>query len=114
VSAAVLVDRRGGRKEFHGAFLESLSSVADAERKGLALAGQDTADRLSILTDPQAALRTVANLSNGTPPRSGIEIELKAALSKRRDQETAVACIHSHVGFPGNEEETQEPPLSRT
>jgi len=37
------------------------------------------------------------------PPRSGIERELKATLNKRRDQDTAIAWISSHIGIPGNE-----------
>jgi len=36
-------------------------------------------------------------------PRSGIEKQLKEALFKRRDQDTAIAWTPSHIGIPGDE-----------
>jgi len=56
---------------------------------------------LFLLTDSQAAL--VTHSDQPKPPRSGIEVLLKKALHKRRDQDTAIAWIRSHIGIQGNE-----------
>lgn len=96
-------DRRDRPSSSYGAFLGTLAAVADAERKGLALClERETADMLYLLTDSQAALHTALNLSQGVPPRSGLEVALKKALWNRRDQDTAITWIRSHIGIPGN------------
>ena len=56
-----------------------------------------------ILSDSQAALQTSLNLSRGIPPRSGIEVQLKAALRLRGHLDTGIAWIGVHIGIPGNE-----------
>jgi len=95
-------DQLGRPDNRGGAFLGDLATVADAERKGIALALGDTADRLYILTDSQGALRTTLALSKEAYPRSRTERELKGALHKRRDQSTAITWIRGHIGIEGN------------
>jgi len=86
-----------------GGFLGGMATVVAAKRKAMALgAEQGTAEMLFSPTDYLAALYTAMNLSNGTLPRSGVEIDLKNALRRRRDQETHIAGIRSHIGIPSN------------
>lgn len=87
----------------HGAYLGDLTSVADGERKGLALAiGQAPSDqRICILSDSTAAIHTALQLSRGAPPKSGIETELKETILARK-HDTAVAWIRGHLGLEGN------------
>ena len=74
--------------------------MAGAERKAVALSlEQEKADMLYILTDSQAALHTALNLSQGAPPRSGVEKDLKKALWNRKDQDTAITWIRSHTVY---------------
>jgi len=66
---------RGFRDKAYGTFLGPLSSVADAERRALALGMEkESAGMLLLLTDSQTALRTAITLSRGQPPRSGVEV----------------------------------------
>jgi len=86
-----------------GGFLGDLASVADGERKGIALAIQNAPPdrKVCILSDSSTAIQTALQLSSGAPPRSGIEIELREAILGR-GQTTAVAWIRGHLGLVGN------------
>jgi len=87
-----------------GGFLGNLATVADGERKGIALAIGNTppsTHKVCILSDSQTAIHNALRLSRGAPPRSGIEIELRDALLART-QTTAVAWIRGHLGIEGN------------
>lgn len=86
-------------------FLGTLASVADAERAGLALSLEHNRDndQLLLLTDSMAAYNSALNLAAGNPPRSGLEIRLKQALTARRNMDTAISWVRSHIGIPGNE-----------
>jgi len=77
-ASAVYSEDWTGFEETYGAFLGPLSTVADAERRALALgASNETTDMLFLLTDSLTALQTAINLRSAQPPRSGIEIQLK-------------------------------------
>jgi len=78
-------------------------SIADSERMAIGMGCALEGSMNFILTDSQAALRSVINLSKGQPPRSGIEREIKDFLVKRSGEDTAIAWIRSHIGIPGNE-----------
>lgn len=95
-----------------GAFLGSLASVADGERKGitLGLTHSPTDRKVCILTDSMTAIHTALQLSRGEPLRSRIETELRDSLLNRRHS-TAVAWIG---GSPRHRREHHCRPLSRT
>jgi len=103
VASGAFVQDSKDRGEKFGGFLGNLASVADGERKGIALAIQNAPpDRKScILSDSSTAIHTALRLSSGAPPRSGIEIELREALLGRKHT-TAVAWIRGHLGLHGN------------
>jgi len=104
-SAVYSEDHRSGPAETYGAFLGSLATVADTEGKAVALGiAKEPADMLYIIMDSQTALQTAINISKGATPRSRIELELREALHKRRDQDTAITWICSHIGIRGNVE----------
>ena len=85
-----------------------MATVAEAERKGilLSLEALTQDDNIVLLSDSQAAIDTVMNLSLGQPPRSDIELAIKTQLRARndRDQDTATAWVRAHIQIPGNEE----------
>jgi len=60
------------------------------------------------LTDSQAGLCTALSLSKGSSPRNGLEVTLKVALLKGRDQDTAVSCVRGHVEMPSNKKVDRE------
>jgi len=103
VSSGVYVQdgRPGGDK--HGDSLGNLASVADGERKGIALAITHAPPnrKVCILSDSTTAIHTVLQLSGGAPPRSGIETELRESFLARKHH-TAVAWIRGHIGLEGN------------
>jgi len=88
----------------HGGFLGDLASVADAERHAVSLAlKREDADMLyKVLIDSQTALRNALNISRGAPPCSHLDTTLKRALIQRRDKDTAIPWIRSHIGIKGN------------
>ena len=87
----------------YGAFLGDLASVADGERKGLALAlaHAPRSQKICVLSDSTTAIHTALQLSGGAPPRSGIEAEIRHHLLSRQ-ADTAVAWIRGHIGLEGN------------
>jgi len=98
-------DRRGGEERSGRAYLGTLSTVVDVERLAIALALEAHTENpmLAILTDSQAAKSTTINLSNGQLPRSSIELSIKEALNRHRDNDTTISWARAHIGIPGNE-----------
>jgi len=94
------VKDRGARL---GGFLGNLASVADGERKGIALAIRNAPynHKVCVLSDSYTAIHTALQLSSGVPPRSGIETEIRDAILSRTHT-TAVAWIRGHLGIVGN------------
>jgi len=86
-----------------GSFLGNLASVADGERRGIALAVTlGPPDRkLCALSDSFSAIHTALQLSRGDPPRSDVETDIRARILSRQ-QPTAVAWIRGHLGLEGN------------
>jgi len=86
-----------------GGYLGNLASVADGERKGIALAITNAPPdrKICFLSDSSTAIHTAIQLSSGAPPRSGVEIELREAILGRKHT-TAVAWIRGHLGLDGN------------
>jgi len=61
---------------------------------------------IAIISDSQAAVQTVRNLSRGQAPRSNIKVRIKQALRKEtRDIEILLAI--GHIGIKGNEKVDQ-------
>ena len=89
----------------HTRYLGTLATVADAELEGLALSlkANRGIDMLLLLTDSMAACNTVKNLAKGAPPRSQIEIDIAEELAQRRELDTGISWVRSHIGIPGNE-----------
>ena len=85
----------------YGAYAGTTSSVADGERLAMALALER--EETHMPCDSAAAIQTLLNLSQGTPPRSGIEQCIKVALRNREASYTAVLWVRSHIGISGNE-----------
>jgi len=90
VASGCYIDRSSTR-----AFLGNQASVADGERLGISLALTHALDnelhKICILTDNAIALNAALNLSQRSPPRSGIERDIKNALIRRIGWPTAVA-----------------------
>ena len=42
------------------------------------------------------------NLSQGVPPKSGMEVQLKEAVRRRGHLDTAITWIRGHIGIAGN------------
>jgi len=103
VAAGAFIQAEKGKGERHGGFLGNLASVADGERRGIALAIQQAPPdrKVCILSDSSTAIHTALQLSSGTPPRSGIETKLLENILARK-QATAVAWIRGHIGLEGN------------
>ena len=97
-------DRKGNPPRTYGAFGGSSCSVADGERLAIALASEEEeVDMIWQLSDSQAAIQAVRNLSKGKPPRSHIECRIKKALLDRT-RDIGILWIKGHIGIPGNEE----------
>ncbi|KAF8418328.1 hypothetical protein EV426DRAFT_577662 [Tirmania nivea] len=92
----------GTRESRGGAFLGPWSTVADAERLGMALALEANKGKgmVAIASDSLAAISTMHRLAEGGPPRSGIESRLKEAIT---DPDREISLLRSHIGIPGNE-----------
>jgi len=90
-------------RDKHSSYLGTRATVSDAERETIALASQSDQEMPFILTDSQAALRSTLNMSQGALPSTGIEVRLKKAMTDRKDKDTAISWIRSHIGIPGNE-----------
>ena len=96
-------DRRGNPLKTYRAFGGSISSVADGERLAIALAlEEETSNMIALVSDSQAAIHTVHNLSKGQPPRSHIEIHIKNAL-KSKTRDIGILWVRGHIGIAGNE-----------
>lgn len=91
-----------GEEEKTG-YLGSKATATDAERGAIGLACQLEGNMNFILIDSQASIQSVLNPGEGKPPRSGIEVAIKAALNWRRIVDTTIGWIRSHIGIPGNE-----------
>jgi len=92
-----------GRKEkFSRSYLGPLASVADVERQAITLALVREVGMVVIASDRAAAISSVRKLSRGSPPRSGIEARIKAAILGR-DGEVGILCVRGHCSIPGNE-----------
>ena len=89
-------------------YLGTLATVADAERQGILLSLRTLRHDHSVLllSDCQAAIDTVTNLTKGQPPRSGIESEIKSLIQERNNSnhDTAISWVRAYVQIPGNEE----------
>ena len=57
----------------------------------------------AILSDSAAAILSLWNLSNGSPPRSGIEKRIKLAVAQRPDRDIGALWVRGHIGIIGNE-----------
>ena len=55
---------------------------------------------ICLVSDSQAAIQTVHNLSKGQPPRSQIESRIKDAL--RSPNKDIGLWVRGHIGIPGN------------
>lgn len=77
--AAYSTDREGG--------LRDTATVAEGELQEihLALTTEDS-DMVAILSDSQAAIQSISNMSKGALPRSGIEADIKTALVQSADR----------------------------
>jgi len=76
-------DRKANPSQTYGTFGGPLCSVADGERLAIALAlEKEESNMIAIISDSQAAVHTVWNLSRGQPPRSDIELRIHQALRK--------------------------------
>jgi len=91
----------GGSKT--GDYLGTLASVADGERRGIALAISLTPKdrKVCVLSDSSTAIHTALRLSAGDPPRSDIERGLRESFLAH-SQPTAVAWVRGHIGLEGN------------
>ena len=104
----------GTTSKSYGEYLGEMTSVADAERLGLALAleREHPEQPLALASDSQAAISTLRSLSKGAPPRSGIEVRLKDALS-RRTGEPGALWVRRHIGIASNERADRKANLTR-
>jgi len=100
VALGAFVQNTRNKGTRHGGFLGNLASVADRERKGLALAIQNAPPdrKVCVLCNSSTAIHTALQISSGAPPRSGIETELREAILAR-EHTTAVAWIRGHLGI---------------
>jgi len=85
-------------------YLGKYATAADVEKAAIGLACAAEGSMNFILTDSQAALQGILNLSKGHPPRSSIKIEIKDNVIQKGETDTAIAWIRSHIGIPGNEQ----------
>ena len=90
----------------YGCYLGPRATVMDTELQtiALALSTEDSANT-TILSDSHSAVSTTLALSQGAPPRSGIEKEIKNGLHRRHDAhwDTSISWVRSHIGIEGNE-----------
>ena len=100
-SGAYVQDGRPGEDK-HGDFLGNLASVADLERKGIALAITHAPSnrKVCILSDSTTAIHSALQLSGGAPPRSDHETDLRESFLARK-HDTVVAWIRGHIGLEG-------------
>ena len=57
---------------------------------------------MALVSDSQATIQTVCNLSSGHPPRSHIESRIKTAL-RNEIRNVGVLWVRGHIGISGNE-----------
>ncbi|KAF8422182.1 hypothetical protein EV426DRAFT_706328 [Tirmania nivea] len=100
-------------------YLGDQSTVADAERAGIALALSAHRDNpmVLILSDSQAAISSAINISvNSHPARSAIETAIMESLAEREENhyDTNIAWVRSHIGIPGNEVADKKAAFSST
>ena len=107
-AASVSKSRRTTPPTPRHTYLGTMSTVADAERKGIQLSLESLSEdhTVLLLSDSQAAIDTVLNLTKGNPARSGIERDIKRLLNLRQDrgQDTGITWVRAHIQIPGNEE----------
>lgn len=88
----------------YGQYAGELSTVADAERLAIALVlEKEDTNMLAIASDSQAALATLGNISQGHPPRSGIEKRIKTALTLNPHRDVGYLWVRAHIAIRGNE-----------
>jgi len=92
----------GGVKELR--YEGTTATESDAERAAIGLACRGEGSMILILTNCQATLQGVLNISRGAPPRSGMELGIKKGLTKRACGDIAISWIRSHIGIVVNEE----------
>lgn len=55
-------------------------------------------DMITTLSDSQAAVQTVFNMSKGAPPRSGVEADMKSILVEYADEnDIRIAWVRGHI-----------------
>ena len=57
---------------------------------------------IAIVSDSQAAVQSVRNLSKGAPPRSQIERRIKEAL-RQDTRDVGILWVSGHIGIERNE-----------
>jgi len=85
-AAAAVGDGRHEDEEYTR-WLGTCATVGDAERAAIGLPCTSQGSMKFILSDSQAAIASILNMSRGQPPRSGLESEIKSALEDRKDED---------------------------
>ena len=57
---------------------------------------------IALVSDSQAAIQTIHNLSKGQPPRSQIESRIKEAL-RSQTRDIGILLVRGHIGVSDNE-----------
>ena len=100
-------DRKGNPERETGRYLGNKSTAYDGELTGIALAVEDhDSASLLVVTDSRAALARTVALSEGAPPQSGAERDIKKGLAARTARtalDTAITWVRAHIGLSGNE-----------
>lgn len=103
------VDWRTGRNSskteaIYGGYVGELATMADGELHAMNLAlGTEDSEMLALLSDSQAAIQSIVNMSRGAPLRLGIEVQIKSALTENVTRDIKVAWVRGHIGITGNE-----------
>ena len=97
--------REGTGQHTTGGYLRQGATVADSERKGVAVALESDKDMLLILTNSMAVKSSALNLARGAPSRSGVEQVIISSLCRIQalGLYTGISWISAHIRIAGNE-----------